>query len=82
MQDWSRNSKKKGEIVIKNNMSKWSEEFIAQHQTVGKLKKFSEQMGVTIRQIGSSASKVMENLEKQDKEMNEKMKRILNSANI
>ena len=63
-------------------MSKWSEEFIAQHKTIGKLKKFSDQMGVTLRQMGSSASKVMENLEKSDKEMNEKMKKILNSANI
>jgi len=63
-------------------MSKWSEEFVEQHKTVGKLKKFSDQMGVTLRQMGSSASKVMENLEKSNKEMNERMKKILNSANL
>lgn len=43
-------------------------------------KRFWENLKGTLKNLGQSAGKVMENLEKQDKEMNERMKKVLESA--
>lgn len=43
-------------------------------------KKFWENLKGNLKNLGNATGKVLENLEKQDKEMNEKMKRVLESA--
>lgn len=42
--------------------------------------KFWNNFKGNMKNLGNSAGKVLENLEKQDKEMNERMKKILDSA--
>ena len=43
---------------------------------IERIKRFARAMGNTLKNIGVSAGKVMENIEKSDKAMNEKLKNI------
>jgi arsenate reductase-like glutaredoxin family protein len=45
-----------------------------------KLKRVIKNMGVIFKNIGTSAGKTLENLDKADKELNEKMKKAMGSA--
>ena len=46
-----------------------------------KLKRFGKAFGHTFRNLGASVGKVLENLEKSDKEMDEKIKKAMGSVN-
>lgn len=45
-------------------------------ERIEKLKRIAKNMGETFKRVGSNAGKVMENLEKADKEMNAKINSI------
>lgn len=51
-------------------------------ERIEKLKRIAKNMGETFKKMGEGAGNVLNNLEKADKEMNEKMKNIMQSAEL
>ena len=45
-----------------------------------KMRRFKKSLVITLKNFGSATEKVLGNLEKQDREINEKMKRAMGSA--
>jgi hypothetical protein len=44
---------------------------------MGKLKRFGQELGKTFSRLGSAGSRVMANLDKADKDLQEKMKKVV-----
>lgn len=47
-----------------------------------KYKRFMESLKITLKNLGSSTGKVLENLEKSDKEINDKIAKAVGETNI